>query len=365
MTRVVLDMNDRRPVWAMPDWVPDRLRSALPTGWVLDHLTEPTDGSGDGAGRVSDAVLDAVSEARIYLGYGIAEDVIRRGRSLEWVHSGAAGVGSSLTPAMKASDVVFTNSAGIHGPPMAETVLGMILHFGRGLDFAVRNKAAGRWSTDPYYVAGAPLRELSRMVVGVIGYGGVGREVARRVASLGARVVGLKRSSVRPEDAALTPVGGTGSLEASISVRSWTEEPGALDEILVGSDVVVLCAPDTPDTRGLIGADALARLKDGALLVNVARGRILDEAALVAELERGRIRGAGLDVFATEPLPDGHPFWDLPNVLPTPHVSAVTAAFWERQTELILHDLACFLRGDDPFAPGSPWRNVVDKHAGY
>jgi len=360
---VVLDMNDRRPVWAMPDRVPACVREALPPGWSLHVVEEATDGSGDGAGRVSPAVLEAVAGARVYLGYGIAAELLEAGSELEWVHSGAAGVGSSLTPVMKASPVVFTNSAGIHAPAMAETVLGMILHFGRGLDFAVRAQARGRWEKDPFYRAGAPIRELSRMTVGIVGFGGIGRAVARRVAALGARVVGVRRTPPGPGDARLSPVGQfDGSLEARVELTHGTR---GLERVLDESDVLVLSAPETPETRGLLNAEALARLPDGALVVNVGRGGLVVLDDLVAELRAGRLRGAALDVFPQEPLPEDHPLWGLPNVLLTPHVSAVTDAFWGRETELILHNLGCYLDGDDAGAPASPWRNVVDKEAGY
>ena len=129
--------------------------------------------------------------------------------------------------------------------------------------------------------------------------------------------------------------------------------------------MVVLCAPETAETRGLLDGAALARMNDGAVLVNVGRGKLLDEDALVAELRSGRLRGAALDVFAKEPLREGHPLWGLPNVLVTPHVSAVTRGFWRRETDLILHNLACYLRKDDPTGPDTRWRNVVDKDAGY
>ena len=362
MSVAVLDMNDRRPVWAMPDRVPARIREALPPGWSLRVVDELTDGSGDGAGRVSPGVKEAVADARVYLGYGIAAELLEAGPRLEWVHSGAAGVGSSLTPTMKASPVVFTNSAGIHAPPMAETVLAMILHFGRGIDFAVRNQARGAWSTEPYYVAGAPLRELSRMTVGMLGFGGIGREVARRVGSLGARVLAVKRTPAGPGEAELAPVAGGGSLADRIELLHGDD---GWDRVLRESDVLVLCAPETDATRGILDADALSRLRDGALVVNVGRGKLVVMDDLVAELRRGRLRGAGLDVFPKEPLPEGHPLWALPNVLVTPHVSAVTHAFWERQTGLILHNLRCFLDGADPRAADTPWRNVVDKEAGY
>ncbi len=362
MPIVVLDMNDRRPVWAMPSWVPERIREALPERWELRIMVEVTDGSGDGAGRVAPAVLDAVADADVYLGYGIAAELLRAGRRLRWVHSGAAGVGSSLSPEMLASPVVFTNSAGIHAQPIAESVLGMILFFGRGFDFAVANQAKGAWSTEPFYVAGAPLRELADTTVGLVGFGGLGREIARRVASLGARVIAVKRTAPGEGEANLGTVVGGGTLGDRIELLHG---PGGLEVVLRESDVVVVCAPETSETRGLLGAAALAHLKDGALLVNVGRGKVVDEAALVAELQAGRLRGAALDVFANEPLAPGHPLWGLPNVLITPHVSGVSRSFWGRETELILHNLACLAAGADPWAADGGWRNVVDKRAGY
>lgn len=358
MSRAVLDMNDRRPIWAMPPWVPERLTEALPADWELVVVEEETDGSGDGAARVSPAVLEAVREARIYLGYGVPAELLRAGDALEWVHSGAAGVGSSLTPEMKASPVVFTNSAGIHAPPMAETVLGMILFFTRGLDFAVDGQRRGVWDKGPYYVAGAPLRELSDCTVGIVGFGGIGREVARWVASLGARVIAAKRKPPEAGEADLETVAGEGRLGARIELLHG--ESG-LDAVLRESDAVVLAAPETDETRGLLDAEALGRMKEGALVVNVARGKLVDEAALVEALESGRLRGAGLDVFAKEPLPPGHPLWSRSNVLLTPHVSAVTRSFWERETNLILRNLQRCLTG----APLEEWENVVDKEAGY
>jgi phosphoglycerate dehydrogenase-like enzyme len=355
MPRAVLDMMDRRPVWAMPAWVPERIRDALPPEWELVVIEEATDGSGDGAGRVAPSVLEAVVDAEIYFGYGIAAELLRAGSRLRWVHTGAAGVGSSLTPEMVASDVSFTNSAGIHAPPMAETVLAMILHFGRGLDHAVASKARGVWDQEPFYGEGARLREMRDTVVGLIGFGGIGREIARRVASLGARAIAVRRSRPRGDETRLAPVFGGGRLADRIEVLHGD---AGLEAVLREADVVVLCAPETDETRGLIDAEALARMKDGALLVNVGRGKLVDEEALVAELKRGRLRGAALDVFAHEPLVEGHPLWGLPNVLITPHVSAVTRSFWEREAALIVENL-------ERWFTGGTLRNLVDKRAGY
>ena len=334
-------------MWAMPTWVPDELRRALPEGWELVVIDVVTDGAGDGATRVHPSVLEAVASAEAYLGYGIHEALLEAGRALRWVHSGAAGVGKSLTPRMLSSPVVFTNSAGVHAAPIAETVLAMILYFGRGLDFAAEGKQRGEWWQAPFYAENAPLRELSASTVGIVGYGGIGREVARRVGSLGARVIGLaRRRGVEP---------------ATLDRVDVVYGEAGLDRLLAESDVVVVTAPETEETLGLIGARELARMRAGALLVNVARGRIVDEEALVRALSEGKLRGAGLDVFATEPLPAESPLWKLPNVVLTPHVSGVTRGFWRRETDLIVRNLRRLLED----APVEAWENVVDKRAGY
>ena len=351
-------MMDRRPIWAMPGWVHGEIRDALPADWELVVIDEETDGSGDGAARVSPTVLEAVSGAEVYFGYGIPAELLEAGAQLRWVHSGAAGVGSSLTPTMLASLVVFTNSAGVHAPPMAETVLAMLLFFGRGLDIAMGGQRRAEWTNEDYYVAGAPLSELSSSTIGIIGFGGVGREVARRVASLGARVIAVKRTTPQPGEADLEPVGGRLPLGSRIELVHGTS---GLDALLRESDAVVVAAPDTVETRGLIDGAAIGRMKPGAVLVNVARGKIVDQAALATALVEGRIRGAGLDVFSKEPLPSDHPLWALPNVVLTPHVSAVTRGFWRRETDLIVRNLERYLTD----APISEWENVVDKRAGY
>lgn len=332
MPDIVVDMNDARPIWKRPSEFVEALRSALPGGWTLEVLDVPSDGTGDGATRADPRVLEAVRDARVYMGFGIAEAVVEQAPRLEWVHSGSAGVGSSITPAMRARRPIFTNSAGLHGPPMAEAVLGMILHFTRGFDLAAPGQRDHAWNTAPFYAADAPLREIPELIVGIVGYGGIGREVGQRIEALGGRVLPLRRRST----------------------------PDERDEVLRESDVIVVTVPDTPDTRHMIGREAFARMKPGALLVNVSRGAVVDEEALVEALRSGRLRGAGLDVFEREPLPGDSPLWSFPNVLVTPHVSPVSRGYWRRQTELTAHNLRCFVAGrrDD-------MRNVVDLDAGY
>lgn len=346
MTKLVLDLNDRRPIWALPDWAVEEIRAALPDGWELVSVASESEGTGDGSTRVSPEVLAALPGAHVYVGYGIAPEILEHGDSLRWVHTGSAGVGSSLSLEMLGSDVVLTNSAGIHGPPMAETVLGMILHFARGFDFAVEAKRERAWHNAPFYEAESPVRELGQSTVGIIGFGGIGREVGDRVLALGARVLGLKRRPPDESSAAATP---------GVEIVHGDE---GLASLAVESDYLVVTAPYTEATRGLVSRELLGRMKRGAVLINVSRGALVDEVALVEALRDGRLRGAALDVFQKEPLPSDHDLWDLPNLLITPHVSPVTRGFWRREVDLIVENIGHLVAG-------RPLRNVVDKQAGY
>lgn len=342
MADLVVDLSDARPIFALPESSVAAIREAAPD-WDVVVVDAAADGAGDGSARVAESALRAVAAgAQVYMGFGIPEAVLREGPGLRWVHSGAAGVRGSLTPAMVESEVVFTNSAGIHGPPVAESVIGALLHFGRGFDMAIRAQREGRWDKTPFDAADAPIRELSRSTVGVVGLGGLGREVAWRAAALGARVLGTRR---RPE-----PVDVPG-VEVLVG-------PDGLDRLLGASDYVVLTVPETPETTGMIDGRALARMKPGAVLVNVARGGLVDTAALIEALERGELRGAMLDTFPREPLAADDPLWRTPRILITPHITAYTHAFWERETGLIVDNIG-------RYRAGNPLRNVVDKGAGY
>ena len=355
MKRVVVDLRDRRPAWAIPEWAIEELGASLPQGWVLEVATSFTDGSGDGAAEVPADVLRLVEGAQVYVGYGVRPEILAAGGgSLEWVHTATAGVGGSLHRAMRESGVRFTNSAGIHGPPIAETVVGMILYFARGLDFARASQSQGRWDTEPFLRADTPVVELSSMTVGILGYGGIGREVGDRVRALGARVLGLRRSlpnGAQGKGRGASPAGDGGNLEVVCGAAG-------LDRLLRESDVLVVSAPETPETRGVLDRSRIRALRPGAILVNVARGSLVDQAALVEALRDGHLRGAALDVFEVEPLPAEDALWALPNVLLTPHVSGVSSEFWRRELDLVLGNL-------ERLEGGGPLRNEVDREAGY
>jgi phosphoglycerate dehydrogenase-like enzyme len=344
MRQFVINLSDERTRWAITPPALAQLKDVLPPDWKLVNVTAPTSSIGDGRG-VSDEALRAVQNAEVYAGFGFPRELLiaaARGGRLRWVHTGAAGVASLLYPEMIASDVVLTNSAGIHAHPMAETVIGMALHFVRGLDFAVRSQADGVWDQAAFASTGSPVTELQDLTIGVLGYGGVGREVARRALALGMRVLATRRTAV------------TSGAHAEVMVG----DRAGLQRVLGEADIVVITLPSTAETRGLIGASELALMKRSAVLINVARGNIVVERDLIDALQRGALRGAGLDVFEHEPLSPDSPLWRLPNVLVLPHISGTTNRFWEREAELIVDNFNRYLRG-------LPLRNTVDKTRGY
>lgn len=344
MPRVLcVDLMSTSPVWALTPDAEQAIRDAAPEGWRVNVVRAPTISDGDGGRPPSDEAMRLVREAEAYFGFGLARPLFLEGRRLRWAHSAAAGVGSVLFPEMVASDVLLTNSAGVHAVPIAEHAVAGVLHFLRGFDLALALQRAGRWEKMPFLDGSARVREVGDVRVLVVGAGGLGTAVAERLAALGARVTGLRR---RPEQGAPRGFARVAGLDA-------------LDRELPEADVLVLTAPHTAETDRLVTAARLDLLPPDAILVNVARGALVDEAALTERLARRQLRGAMLDVFATEPLAPDSPLWQLGNVLLTPHVSPVTPRrFWERQ-------LALFRDNWHRYVEGRPLRNVVDKRAGY
>jgi phosphoglycerate dehydrogenase-like enzyme len=267
------------------------------------------------------------------------------GKKLRWVHSAAAGVGTALYAEMVSSDVIFTNSAGIHAIPIAEYVVAGVLHFLRGLDFAIDQQRRSEWNKAPFVSQESVLREMDTVRALIVGVGGLGGATAERLTALGATCTGVRRRVGLGAPAGFARVVGLDRLDDELPLH----------------DVVVLAAPLTGDTRGLLTADRLALLPASAIVVNVARGALLDDEALVERLKAGALRGAVLDVFREEPLASSSPLWQLRQVLLTPHVSPVSPGrFWPRQLDLFLDNWRRYSEG-----AGASMRNVVDKHAGY
>ncbi len=344
MRRAVVDLRSPLPAFRLPDAVADGLRAASLPGWEIVVVGEDNDaleGSPRGPGPEA---MTAVAEAEVYFGWGMPAPLFHAAPRLRWVQSALAGTGALLTiPEMRDGPCLFTNAAGIFGPPIAEYVLAGVLHLTRSLDLAVSLKAEGRWDAAAFGTAAALVRELSELRVLVVGTGGLGSEIGVRFAAMGATVVGLRRTPSKGCPPGFARVAG---LEA-------------LDAELRNADVVVLAAALTGETRDLLNARRLALLPPGAIVVNVARGTMVDEGALHAVLVSGQLRGAVLDVFAREPLAPESPLWQLRQVLVTPHVSGVSPRrLWERLTAL-------FLGNWQAYAEGRPLRNLVDKSLGY
>ncbi|MFQ5889357.1 MAG: D-2-hydroxyacid dehydrogenase [Gemmatimonadota bacterium] len=330
------------PQWTMPEVSVAAIRESLGREWVVGSLRVPVFAAGDGAGAAPPELLTEMADVEVYIGFGVPREAFEVARRLRWVHSGAAGVGAALFPAVRASGVVLTNSAGVHAEPLAEFAIAAMLHFGRGLDAAGRGKRARAWLHREISAAEKKLFELSGRTVGIVGYGAIGSAVGRRAAGLGMRVLALRRRWAEPPP-------------PEVSEQFGRE---GVPRLLRASDVVVLTLPETPQTRGLIGVPELDAMREGAVLINVSRGGIVDEEALVAALRAGRLRGAALDVFRREPLPPESPLWSLENVLITPHVAALSPRFWERETGLILRNISRYLAGE-------PLENTVSKELGY
>ncbi len=343
MRRAVIDLQSSAPTMALPPSGAERLRAFTPAGWELTVVQSPTESSGDGTNAVSEETLAAVSSAEVYFGYGLPAALVAAAPQLRWAHSASAGVGKSITPELLASGLVFTNSAGVYGEAMADSVLAGVLHFARGLDHAVRLQALSRWDKEPFQHEHTPMREIADLRVLVIGAGGIGSAVAKRFTALGAQCTGVRR---RPE---------LGIPPGFARVTG----PDHIDSELHAADVLVLAAPLTASLRGLMDARRFALLPTGAIVVNVARGALLDEDALVASLNAGQVRGAYLDVFRREPLPDSSALWTHPRVLITPHVSGVSPArHWGRA-------LTLFEDNWKRYVAGEPLQNVVDPAEGY
>jgi phosphoglycerate dehydrogenase-like enzyme len=340
---IVVDLAATSKNWALTPDGERRLREEIPSGWSMYVVRAATSSDGDGPPRPSDEVMRAIRDAEVYFGFGIPKLLFAEAKRLRWVHSAAAGVGSALYPEMVASDVLFTNSAGIHAVPIAEYVVASVLHFLRGLDIAIDQQRRTEWNKTPFVRVESVLREMDTVRALIIGVGGLGGAAGVRLSALGARCTGVRRR---------VELGPPPGFERVVTLDD-------LDAELPKHDVVVLAAPLTSQTGSLLTAKRLDLLPANAIIVNVARGAMLDEVALAERLTDGRLRGAALDVFREEPLAATSPLWQIPQVLLTPHVSPVSPGrFWPRQLDLFLDNWRRYSKGE-------PLRNVVDKHAGY
>ena len=315
-------------MWTIPASYVEALRREFPAH-VFRHAAN------------AEEALDAIVDTEVAFSSQVDPGQLAVAPRLRWIHSSATGVGSMLFPEMVASPVMITNSRGLSADTMAEHVLAVTLALFRRLPLAFQRQMAREWAQDE--ISGPPgNRTIEGSRVLLVGLGSIGSAVARRMTALGARVIAVRRSPDKPAPDAVDEV----------------TTPERLVHVLPHADVVVLAAPQTAGTRGLIGEAEIAAMDSRAILVNVSRGKLVDEDALAAALAQGRIAGAALDVFAHEPLAPDSPLWTLPNVLITPHTSGFRPDHWDVVTALFAENLR-------RYDAGAPLLNVVDKTAGY
>ncbi len=280
-------------------------------------------------------VLEAMPEVHAVLG-GLNREMLTRGANLRRVQVASAGVDSWLFPEFVESDVIFTSAKGTVGVHLAEHAMALLLGLTRGIATAIRK---------PSWDQRMPIRnaswELVGATMGIVGLGGTGRDLADRAHGFGMRVV-----AVDPEQVKLPE-----SVEAC-----WRMD--RFHDLLEQSDVVAICAPLTRETAGMFDEQAFARMQGHALLINVSRGKIVDETALMDALEQGKIGGAGLDVTPREPLPEDHPLWSMENVIVTPHTAGGSPNRRDRLVDLFCANLRRLLAEQ-------PLLGVIDKEKGY
>ena len=284
------------------------------------------------------ALTEMLAGAEILLGWDFSEANLRgvwsHANRLRWIHWSGAGVDAVLFPELVESDVVLTNARGIYDRAMAEYVLGLILSFAKRFPETTRHQEQRRWQ-----------HRLGELIVGsralIVGVGSIGREIARLLASAGLHVEGVGRRARASDD-------------DFVVVHSRED----LNAVLPEADYVVIVVPLTDETRGLFGAVQLSAMKPTARLINVARGAVLDESALVEALRSGKIAGAALDVTAIEPLPGDSPLWSMPEVIISPHMSGDYVGYQEVV-------VSAFIDNFQRFRVGQPLLNVVDKASGF
>jgi phosphoglycerate dehydrogenase-like enzyme len=281
----------------------------------------------------------AITSAEVILHWegtrALAEAAFRANPQARWMHSRFAGLDRLLFPELVASPIPLTNGQGIFSEPLGEFALAMMLYFAKDFPRMLRNKAAQRWEV-------FDVDELSAQTVGIVGYGDIGRAVATRARAMGMRVLAVKRHAAAGSD--------------PMVARFYPRED--LHAMLGSCDYLVFSLPLTPETRHMISTAEFAAMKPTAVVINVGRGPVVDQAALVRALEAKQIKGAGLDVFEQEPIPAGDPIWSFENVFISPHTADHDHGWIDRSMKF-------FLKQYESFRRGGPLENIVDKQLGY
>jgi phosphoglycerate dehydrogenase-like enzyme len=325
---VLIAIHHRVQAWTIQPAHVEALRRRFPHTTFLHATTREAD-------------IDLAGTADVAFALALSKEAVASAARLKWVHCSGHAVGHFPLVELAARAITVTNSRGVQAIPIAEHVVACILALARRLPQTLRDQQERLWRPNDLLGTGAPWLLSGRTLV-VIGVGTIGAAIAARARAFGMRVIGVRRHPERGRPPGFDEV--VGSVDVS--------------PLLGLADIVVIAAPLTAETNLLLDADAIAKLKPGAIVVNIARGQLVDEEALAAALLEGRLGGAALDVFTTEPLPASSPFWSLPNVIVTPHTSGFRAGHFDAVVDLFSDNLTRFERGDELL-------NVVDLRAGY
>lgn len=327
-TKLLICVWHKFSEWHVPDWLAEAIRHRYP-GMRVVHL------------KGYDRLGQEVRDADILVGWSLRPEQLARASCLKWIHSLAAGVGQLMFPELRKSNVVVTNARGVHAVPMAEHALGLMLALARRFPSAFRYQQRGQWGQQEIWDEQPHPTELNGRTLALVGYGAIGHALAERARALGMRIVGVKKDVTH----------GTEGADAVFPVDR-------LADALAEADFVVLAVPETQQTHGMFGRVQFGALKPTAYFINIARGKLVDSEALAEVLQKKRIAGAAVDVTDPEPLPSESRLWCLPNLIITPHLSALSERLWHRQAALLLDNLERFFTGRELL-------NTVDKQRGY
>ncbi|HEY2393529.1 MAG TPA: D-2-hydroxyacid dehydrogenase [Candidatus Angelobacter sp.] len=328
MPKIAILLHDEFEMWRPPAWFLDRLRHEFPQIEVAYSASK----------RYDD---EALRGADVMIGWSLSAEQMRTAANLRWIYSITAAVDQFLFTEFLRSDIAVCNAARVHGPVVAEHAMAMVFALAKRLPSAVRFQADRKWAMEEIWKERPRPREIAGANLLVVGLGSIGAEVAALAVALKMHAIGIRQNPER---------GAAGADE----VFGYQ----ALDNALPRADFVVLAAPLTPQTRQLIDSRRLQLFKADAYLINVCRGALIDEEALIKTLREHRLGGAALDVFTEEPLPRKSPLWKLPQVLITPHTAFLTEKVWERHYTAFTSNLKRYVAGE-------PLQDTVNKKQGY
>jgi len=327
--KLLIVVHHRFDLWNVPAWFVEKLQAQFSRIEIVHQSSY-------------DGVEQHLRDAEILFAFSLRAEQFGSAQKLRWIHAPTAAVHQLLFPQLVSSDVVLTNAREVHGPVVAEHVMALIFALAKKIPQAERLQQKRIWGQDAIWNDGPRPREVAGATLGLIGLGSIGRTVARMAPALGMRVIAVREHVEKEKPDGVAEVYATPQL----------------DELLSQSDYVVMAAPLTDATRGLMNGERLAAMRLEAYLINVGRGPQVDEAALADALRNRRIAGAALDVFEQEPLPAESPLWELDNLLITPHTAGLTEKLWQRHYSLFSENLRRYLARE-------PLLFIVDKQKGY